>query len=92
MDGFTNPSLWEYIGDDLDEFVLDPVRAIRLYLERSKIPRSKELGHLLSLTGDKKDVHKDTISFGLCETIKGHTNCQERRMLPVRSDLKKPGE
>ena len=72
FDGFTIPSLRDFTGDDPREMVLCPVRALRLYLKRTKPLRSTEQGRLFLSTGRvKKEVSKNTISFWLRETIRG---------------------
>ena len=71
FDGFTIPSLKDFSGDDPQEMVLCPVRAVRLYLKRTQPLRSSDHGRLFLATGrNKKEVSKNTISFWLRETIK----------------------
>ena len=71
FDGFTIPSLKDHTGDDPDEMVLCPVRAVRLYVKRTQPLRQNDNGRLFLATGrNKKEVSKNTISFWLRETIR----------------------
>lgn len=71
FDGFSIPSLKDFTGDDPEEMCLCPVRAMRLYLKRTRPLRSKEQGRLFLATGrSKKEVSKNTISYWLRETIR----------------------
>ena len=70
FDGFTIPSLKNCTGDDPEEMVLCPLRAVRLYLQRTKHLRSYELGRpFLATDRVKKEVSKSNTSFWLHETI-----------------------
>ena len=67
---FEVPSLRDFTGDDPDEMLLCPVRAVRQYLKRTRQLRPA-CNRLFIATGrNKKEVSKNTISFWLREVIK----------------------
>ena len=88
FDGFSIPSLKDFTGDDPEEMLLCPVRAMRLYLKRTRSLRSSEQGRLFLSTGrSKKVVSKNTISFWLRETIRKayEASGQEAKAVRIRT-------
>ena len=54
---------------DRDRRLLCPVRAVRYYLDRTSIHRPHLRRLFLSVTRQKKEISKSTVSFWLCKVI-----------------------
>ena len=70
FEGFTIPSLRDFVGGDPDEMLLCPVRALRRYLARTRHCRPQCRRLFVSTTGAKKEVSKAMVSYWLRETIR----------------------
>lgn len=84
------PSLSATLGRDLSEDrSLCPVRALRYYLDRTKDLRgNRELLFISHRTGHKTEIHKNTISSWLVQTIRQclqHCSDDSARLCHVKS-------
>ena len=64
------PALSQLVGPRGDDLGLCPVRAVKIYLQRTKILRGKDSRLFLPVIGKRKFVSKNTISAWICATIK----------------------
>ena len=72
---FSVPSLDDFVGDDIDELLMCPIRALRKYQSRMEQYRPGIEGLFISMGRRKKRVSRNTISFWLLSLISmAHTS------------------
>ena len=85
---FSVPSLDDVVGDDRDELLLCPIRALRKNLSETEQYRPGIEGLFISMRPRKKRLPCNTISLWLCFVISlAHTSASEEecRSLRVRA-------
>ena len=81
---FSVPSLDDFVGDDRDELLLCPIRALRKYLSQTEQYRLGIEGLFMS-TGPVKRVSRNTISFWLPSVISmAYSSASEEDCSPLR--------
>ena len=86
---FSVPSLDDFVGDDRDELLMCPIRALRRYLSRMEQYRPGIEGLFISTGRREMRVSRSTISFWLrCVISMAHAYASEKdcRSLGVRAD------
>ena len=88
LDEITIPALTEFVGEQEEESLLCPVRAVREYLRRTRDCRPSCSRLFVTVTEPRRSVHPHTLSVWICQVIRrayDRVSEEESRLVKVNS-------
>ena len=88
LDDFSVPALLEFVGEQEDDRLLCPVRAVREYLRRTRDCRPACSRLFVTVSDPRRAVHPHTLSKWICQVIQrayAGVSEEERRLVKVNA-------
>ena len=88
IDEFTIPALLEFVGEQEEDRLLCPVRAVREYLRRTRDCRPACSRLLVTVSDPRRAVHPHTLSKWICQVIRrayASVSEEECRLVKVKA-------
>ena len=87
LNEFSIPALTEFVGDQEEDGLLCPVRAVREYLQRTKDCRPSCSQLFATVSEPRRTVHPHTLSMWICQVIRRAYNDVFQEVSPYESSF-----